>query len=247
MAGITLTGMASGLDTDSIISQLMALEQNKVVAVQMRQVKVQAHKDDLSSIKTKLDAFKTAATALSDAATVEGRRRRPPPRTRPSSTSTLLGGAGIGGHTVQIDKLASSAQHGFTYTPSATAGSFDLYYGADRARPAPARSRSTSPPTRPRPTSRRAINANEDAPVYAAVIKDASNNERIVLSARKTGQSSDFTVDTTAHGRRQLAGRGRHVHAHGHHAQRVLQARRRGRPAHRRSPTSSRTRSRASA
>ena len=27
---VTLTGMASGLDTDSIISQLMAIEQNKV-------------------------------------------------------------------------------------------------------------------------------------------------------------------------------------------------------------------------
>ena len=57
MAGITLTGMASGLDTDSIISQLMALEQNKVTAVQMRQVKVQAHKDDLGTIKTKLEVM----------------------------------------------------------------------------------------------------------------------------------------------------------------------------------------------
>src|SRR5258708_4954939 len=129
MAGITLTGMASGLDTDSIISQLMALEQNKVVAVQMRQVKVQAHKDDLSSIKTKLDAFKAAATALSDPATWKATQ---------STTSadplkldvTLLGGAGIGGHSIQIDKLASSAQPGFTYTASATAGSFDLAFAA---------------------------------------------------------------------------------------------------------------------
>src|SRR5437868_7638384 len=97
MAGISLTGMASGLDTDSIISQLMAIEQNKVVAVQMRQVKVQAHKDDLSSIKSKLDAFKSAATALGDPATW---------KTKQTTTSadptkldvTLLGGAGIGGH-----------------------------------------------------------------------------------------------------------------------------------------------------
>jgi flagellar hook-associated protein 2 len=32
------------------------------------------------------------------------------------------------------------------------------------------------------------------------VIKDASNNERIVLSARKTGQSSDFTLNPAAMG-----------------------------------------------
>ena len=32
MAGVSLTGLASGLDTESIVSQLMALEQNKVTA-----------------------------------------------------------------------------------------------------------------------------------------------------------------------------------------------------------------------
>src|SRR4051812_4935991 len=132
MAGISLTGLASGLDTSSIISQLMALEQNKVTAVQMRQVKVQAHKDDLSSIKTKLDAFKSAAAALSDAATWKATQT-----TTSSDTAKLdvqlLGGAGIGGHTVQIDKRASSAQHVFTYPPSPTAGSFDLYYGTNPA------------------------------------------------------------------------------------------------------------------
>ena len=35
---ISLSGMASGLDTESIISQLMAIEQNKVTAVQRRQI-----------------------------------------------------------------------------------------------------------------------------------------------------------------------------------------------------------------
>jgi flagellar hook-associated protein 2 len=199
MAGISLTGMASGLDTDSIISQLMALEQNKVVAVQMRQVKVQAHKDDLSSIKTKLDAFKTAAAALSDAATW-----KPTQSTSSADTTkldvTLLGGAGIGGHSIKIDKLASSAQHGFTYTPSATAGTFDLYYGAD---PNATGANKVSIAVGANATASdvaTAINANETAPVYAAVIKDASNNERIVLSARKTGQNSDFTLDSSAMG-----------------------------------------------
>ena len=61
---ITLSGMASGLDTESIISQLMAIEQNKVTAVQMRQVSVTQHKTDLTTIKTKLDAVKSAAAKL---------------------------------------------------------------------------------------------------------------------------------------------------------------------------------------
>src|ERR1700754_1335751 len=114
MAGISLTGMASGLDTDSFISQLMALEQNKVTAVQMRQVKIPAPKDDLSTIKTKLDAFESAAAALSDAATWKA--------THTTSSSditklgvTLLSGAGIGGHTGHIEKRAAFAPHRVTY------------------------------------------------------------------------------------------------------------------------------------
>jgi flagellar hook-associated protein 2 len=177
----------------------MALEQNKVVAVQMRQVKVQAHKDDLSAIKTKLDAFKSAAAALSDTATWKATQ------TTASADPTkldvsLLGGAGIGGHAVQIDKLASSAQHGFTYTPSATAGSFDLYYGADPAATGASKVTISVAANATASDVATAINANETAPVYAAVIKDASNNQRIVLSARKTGQSSDFTLNPAAMG-----------------------------------------------
>ncbi|WP_028064526.1 flagellar filament capping protein FliD [Solirubrobacter soli] len=196
MAGISLTGMASGLDTDSIISQLMALEQNKVVAVQMRQVKVQAHKDDLSSIKSKLDAFKSAAAALSDAATWKATQ------TSSSSDTTkldvaLLSGAGIGGHSVKIDKLASSAQHGFTYTASATAGTFDLAYAPTAANPTPTKSTITVAANATATDVATAINAKEDSPAYAAVIKDANGNERIVLSARKTGEDSNFTLDST--------------------------------------------------
>ncbi len=194
MAGISLSGLASGLDTSSIISQLMALEQNKVTAVQMRQVKVQAHKDDLSSIKTKLDAFKSAATALSDAATWKASQ------TSASSDTTkldvaLLGGAGIGGHTIKIDKLASSAQHGFTYTPSATAGTFDLAYAPTAANPTPTKVTIAVAANATAADIATAINANENSPAYAAVIKDSLNNERIVLSARKTGEDSNFTLD----------------------------------------------------
>jgi flagellar hook-associated protein 2 len=194
MAGISLSGLASGLDTSSIISQLMALEQNKVTAVQMRQVKVQAHKDDLSSIKTKLDAFKSAATALSDAATWKATQ------TSASSDTTkldvaLLSGAGIGGHTVKIDKLASSAQHGFTYTPSATAGTLDLAYAPTAANPTPTTSTISIAANATAADIATAINAKEDSPAYAAVIKDSGGNERIVLSARKTGEDSNFTLD----------------------------------------------------
>jgi flagellar hook-associated protein 2 len=158
----------------------------------MREVTTQARKDDLSAIKTKLDAFKAAAAALGDPASW-----KPTQSSTSSDPSkldvTLLGGAGIGGHSIQIDKLASSAQHGFTYTPSGTAGSIDLYYGSD---PNAANINKVSIAVAANATAAdiaTAVNANEASPVYAAVVKDGAV-ERLVFSARKTGENSDFTA-----------------------------------------------------
>src|SRR3954447_22890782 len=188
---ISLSGMASGLDTDSIISQLMALEQNKVTAVQKRQVSVTQHKTDLTNIKTKLDAVKSAASDLSSATLWK------PAQTTTSSDTTkldvsVLGGAGIGGHTIQINRLAASAQHGFSFsnTNLTSDGKLTLAYSNDAASsmdiPVKAGATATDIAT--------AVNANDKAPVYAAVVKE-NNVERLVFSSRKTGDNSDFTVD----------------------------------------------------
>jgi flagellar hook-associated protein 2 len=195
---ITLTGLASGLDTDSIISQLMAIEQNKVTAVQRRQVAIQQHKTDLTTIKSKLDAVKTAAADLSAAAT--WKPSQAVASADPTKVDvTLLGGAGIGGHSIQVEKLASSAQHGFAYTPSATAGSLTLHFGTDPNAAGNSKVSIAIPANATASEVATAINANEGAPVYAAVVKDGAD-ERIVFSARKTGENSDFTVDTSALG-----------------------------------------------
>ncbi len=196
MAGVFLSGLASGLDTESSVSQLMQLETMKVTAVQKRQIGVQQHKDDLNAVKTKLDAFKTAASALSAAATWKA--------TQTASSSdptridaTLLGGAGIGGHSIQVEKLASSAQHGFTFTPNAAAGSLTLFYGTDPLATDNSKVSIEIPANATAAEVATAINANEGSPVYAAVVKDGLL-ERLVLSARKTGENSDFTVDSSA-------------------------------------------------
>ncbi len=190
---ISLSGMASGLDTDSIISQLMALEQNKVTAVQKRQVSVTQHKTDLTNIKTKLDAVKSAASDLSSATLWK------PAQTTTSSDTTkldvsVLGGAGIGGHTIQINRLAASAQHGFSFsnTNLTSDGKLTLAYSNDAASsmdiPVKAGATATDIAT--------AVNASDKAPVYAAVVKE-NGVERLVFSSRKTGDNSNFTVDTS--------------------------------------------------
>src|SRR3954470_17912544 len=131
---ITLNGMASRLDTDSIIQQLMQVDQLKITAVQNQQSGVTAHQTSLKSIQSKLDAFKSAAAALSDAGTWKASQ------SVASSDSSkvdvaLTSGAGIGGHTIQVDKLASSAQHGFSYQAPTVAGKLTLSYAAAGSTP----------------------------------------------------------------------------------------------------------------
>src|SRR3954463_10334528 len=168
---VSLSGMASGLDTDSIIQQLMQVESTKVTAVQKRQVQVQQHKTDLDNVRTALNKIKTAASALSDPTLWKATQT-----TTSSDTSkvdvAVTGGAGIGGHSVQVSRLASSAQHGFTFTPNPTAGALTLYYGTD---PAGASDPNNSPVTIDVAANASAqdvataVNAREDAAVYAAV------------------------------------------------------------------------------
>ena len=195
---VTLTGMASGLDTDSIIQQLMQVEQTKVTAVQKRQIQVQQHKSDLDNVRSALNKIKTAAAALADATLWKATQT-----TTSSDTSkvdvAVTGGAGIGGHSVQISRLASSAQHGFTFTPNATAGTLTLYYGTGAgADTAPNNSKVTINVAANASAQdvATAINANEAAPVYAAVVKN-NGVDTLVFSSRKTGEHSDFTVDTS--------------------------------------------------
>jgi len=189
MAGLALSGLASGVDTSSIVDQLMSIERQKVTRLNNQQTSVTAHQTALKAVTDKLNALSTAAAALTDSAAWKTAQ------TSTSSDTTKvavaqLDGAGIGGHTVSVDRLASSAQHGFSYASTGSAGTFTITSPTGSATisvgaNATAKDIAT------------AINASTSAPVYAAVVKDDDGTERIVMSSRKTGQSNNFTVDTT--------------------------------------------------
>jgi len=187
MAGLALSGLASGVDTSSIVDQLMSIERQKVTRINNQQTSVTAHQTALKAVSDKLNALSTAAAALTDS----GAWKTAQTSTSSDTTKVAvaqLDGAGIGGHTVSVDRLASSAQHGFSYASTGSAGTFTINSPTGSATisvgaNATAKDIAT------------AINASTSAPVYAAVVKDDDGTERIVMSSRKTGQSNDFTVE----------------------------------------------------
>ena len=187
MAGLALSGLASGVDTSSIVDQLIALDRQGTARLQNRQYAVTGMQGALKDIASKLSALKTAANALGTESTWK------PVQTVESSDSrvvvTQTGGAGIGGHTLQVNRLASSAQRGVSFA-GGTAGTITITSANDATN---TMSIDVTSATTIQQVAD-VINAKAKGPVVAAVVKNGAGEERLVLSSRTTGRNSDFTI-----------------------------------------------------
>ena len=82
MAGIALCGLASGVDTSTIVTSSCSSSARVRRARSTARSNINPQATDLKAVKTKLEALKSAATALRDAATwKEGQTTSPPTRT----------------------------------------------------------------------------------------------------------------------------------------------------------------------
>jgi flagellar hook-associated protein 2 len=106
MATITAGGIATGLDVNSIISQLMALERRPLDALEAKQKAVEAQISAFGTLKSALSTFSSAMAALTDAGKFQ-------PYAGSSSNETAVGvtlrdGAGPGTFATNITQLASN-------------------------------------------------------------------------------------------------------------------------------------------
>jgi flagellar hook-associated protein 2 len=130
MAGLQVGGLASGMDTESIITQLMSIEQAPRTRAARQQVTVQARQDALRQIDTKLTSLKLAAGDLRSAALWS------PKQTVTSGTEGVLSarqltGAAPGGYTVGVSALASADSRTYQWNPGG--GSLSIDYNAGDA------------------------------------------------------------------------------------------------------------------
>lgn len=177
MSPISFSGMASGLDTESIISSMMAVEGNGKVRLQLRQAAAQARQDAFNEIKGKLTALQTAATALRSAATWGDVQKVE------SSDSTKIAarqtaGAAPGGVRLEVTQLARAPQQTFAFAvqPGASqmtigGATIDLAAGATLD------------------DAVSAINSSSTAGVYAVNVGGS-----LVLSGKTTGAASTITA-----------------------------------------------------
>jgi flagellar hook-associated protein 2 len=115
-------GLASGLDSNSIIEKLIELESRPITLMQQRQSGIKTQISKLAEIRSKLSDLTTAARGLSTGGAVA---------TKVSTTNTgfdgITGaGAVAGRHTVKVDALATAAaarSQGFLSSSALVTGS----------------------------------------------------------------------------------------------------------------------------
>ncbi len=172
-APLSVSGLASGLDTSAIISALMGVEREPVTHLTAEQQTLQAQQNELGDIQSSLQALATSASEFGlpslfeDAQTVTSSE---PLRVGATSTS----GAGAGGYEVEVTQLANSAQRTFTFTSPAAAETITID-GHEFTIKAGETAKELAD----------AINSSSTATVYAAALEDG----RIVLSDRATGKT----------------------------------------------------------
>ena len=178
MAGISLSGMASGLDTNSIVSQLMAIERNKITKQNLRTRGIESEANGLRDVQSKLRALKSASEGLrsvglwANTQTVES--------SNPAKLAVERSGmAPAGGHSVWARQLANAEQEGFTYTPSSSASELTVG-GKTVAIPANATSADIAS----------LINTTADLAVYATAV----DGDTLVFTGRQTGTAGGFDV-----------------------------------------------------
>jgi flagellar hook-associated protein 2 len=179
---ISLSGLASNLDTEAIITQLMSVERQPKTRMALADTQAQSRQGTLRDIATKLGAVRDAASALRSTTTWTN------VQTATSGDATKVsaraaGSSPPGTHTVAVSQLATKAQHAFAYTASASPETIKV--GTDFTLNVDANATVA--------TVASAINARADAPV-SAVVADG----KLFLTSRKTGTAADLPVDAAA-------------------------------------------------
>jgi flagellar hook-associated protein 2 len=170
---LNVGGLASGLDTNSIISQLMAVEAAPRNQLQTKQTLAQTTQSLLQGFQTQMLSLSSAVADLrSPTLFTQSQQVDSSDTTKVLAASAT--GAGVGGYQLDVSQLANSAQRTYGFTSPVSGGAITID-GHDTTVAAGASIQDVV----------NAINSDSSATVYAA----ATDSGTIVLSNRQTGDT----------------------------------------------------------
>lgn len=191
MAGLSASGLGSGLDIKALVSQLMSVEQQPLVALQKKEASYQAKISALGSLKSSLSSLQTAAKGLIPSSDSTATNKFTTTRATFGDTSlgsaTATNSAAVGRYTLSEISLANAQQirkSGMSI-PSGS-GTLSITLGSGTAVDVDIAAGSTLA------NIRDAINASS-AQVSASIINDGTN-DFLMLTSDNSGASNTITV-----------------------------------------------------
>lgn len=180
---LNIGGLASGLDTNSIIDQLMAIERLPRTRLDAKASLLTAKQSVLADFQSRLRSVESAAQGLRSVGLwAQAQTTSSSDPTRLSAAIVAGSGAGVGGYQVEVAQLANAAQRTYSFVSPASAGTITID-GHDTAVAANATIGDVVS----------AINSDSSATVYAA----ATDRGTLVLSARTTGDTGTGFIAVT--------------------------------------------------
>ena len=181
----SISGLASGLNTSSIISALMSIAQQPELRIKNQITVEQARQSAYASVQTELNGLTTAYQSLTDVSAWA------PVQTvatsDPSTVSgTLTGGAAAGAYEIEVQHLARANQ--FTDGGATTAAADDVIHIATAAGSTDVNIAAGDSLS----TIAGKITTTAGSPVYATLL-----NGNLVLSNKQTGAANAITGVTT--------------------------------------------------
>jgi flagellar hook-associated protein 2 len=175
---LQVTGLASGLNTNQIISEEMAIYQQPVTNLQNQSSGLTAMNKQLTSIQSELQTLSSDALAVGDPTLFKTQQSVASSDTTRVQASSATG-AGIGGYQVSVTQLANSAQATYGYTTPASDDNITVGGNPYTVKAGESIQDFVD-----------SINSDTSGTVYAA----ATNSGTVVFSSRQTGASSSVAV-----------------------------------------------------
>jgi len=196
-AKFTASGLATGMDTNSIIEQLVQLESQPITDLTTKQSNLKVQVSALADLITKLKALGTAATDLGQSGVFA---------TKATSTNTAFSatpgtGAAPGRYSVEVQAMATAAKwrsSGFAGTDVVAGGTLTLTVGGKSYPPADPVTGVQTPITIAQGDT--LVNVaykirQSGAPVSAVALTDADGNSYLSITSLATGRPLDGGTD----------------------------------------------------
>jgi len=192
MATITALGIGSGLDANSIVSQLMALEQQPLIKMQQKEAGYLAQLSAVGQVRSAVDSFKAAGDELKTAADFNVFAATSADTAK--FTASADSSAAVGTFDIQVQSLAAAQKQGsnsFADSDTTTVGSagdkIKITIGSDEF----------SVEIGGKTLSQIAAAINEAADnvgVTASVLQEDASNFYLTLSSDNTGTANAMTM-----------------------------------------------------